>query len=348
MRAVVFDEHGGTEVLHPAEIPDPRPRAGEVLVRVAACALNRLDLWVREPSPAKRAIPMPHIGGCDVAGVVEEFGPGTEIPGLKPGDPVLAAPGISCGECVFCLRNQESLCGTFNILGYQSQGGLAEKVVVPARNLLPLSPSSRYSLAEWAAFPLVFTTAWSMLLDKARLEPGETVLVQAAGSGVGSAAIQIAKAVGAKVITTVGQDWKIAEAQKWGADEAVNYRKEAFEKKVRDWTGGKGVNVVFDHIGPDVFEPSMRCLARGGRFVTCGSTSGAEVKLNLLAVFSKNISIHGNYMGSLLGLKKAVQWAEEGRLKPVVGKVFPLEKTREAQECLKNRDFFGKIVVSLR
>jgi NADPH:quinone reductase-like Zn-dependent oxidoreductase len=182
-------------------------------------------------------------------------------------------------------------------------------------------------------------------MEKVKLQAGETVLIQAAGSGVGSAAIQIAKSVGAKVITTVGEDWKIAEAKKLGADEVINYKKEDFERKVRELTEGRGVDVAFEHIGPEVFVQSMRSLALGGRLVTCGSSSGPDITLNLRALFSKNVAIFGNYMGSLSGFKKAVQWAEEGKLRPIVGKTFSLEQTGEAQECMESRNFFGKIVV---
>ncbi len=328
-------------------MPEPQPQEGEVRIKVKSCALNHLDLWVREGLPGNPKISMPHIGGCDISGTLDALGPGIQDPLFKIGSPVLVASGVSCGECDSCRANLDPLCKKFNILGFQRQGGLAEKVCIPVRNLIPLSVSSRYSLSDWAAFPLVFTTAWSMLVEKVKLQAGETVLVQAAGSGVGSAAIQVAKAIGAKVITTVGEDWKMPEARKLGADEVINYKKEDFEKKVKDITRGRGVDVVFEHIGPEVFVPSLRCLAPGGKLVTCGATSGAEVAVNFRSFFSKNLSILGNYMGPLAGLKKAVQWAEEGKLKPLVGKTFPLEQTREAQECMMERAFFGKIVVTV-
>lgn len=347
MKAVVFEQHGGLEVLKSVERERPEPQAGEVLIRVAACALNRLDIWVRQGLPGNPPIPMPHIGGCDISGVIEKIGPKVEDPSLKPETPVLIASGISCGECGYCRSNLDSLCAQFNILGFQRQGGLAEFTAVPARNVIPLSLSSRYPLADWSAFPLVFTTAWSMLVEKIKLQAGETVLIQAAGSGAGSAAVQIAKAIGARVITTVGEDWKIAEAKKLGADEVINYKKEDFEKRVKELTQGRGVEAAFEHIGPEVFVQSLRCLAPGGRLATCGSTSGPEITLNLRALFSKNVALFGNYMGSLAGLKKAVQWAEEGKLKPLVGKTFPLEQTREAQQCMLDRNFFGKIVVKI-
>lgn len=345
MKAVVFEEHGGIDRLKVAERPDPVPGPGEVLVRVEACALNHLDLWVREGLPGKPAIPMPHIGGCDVSGTVEALGPGAQGP--SPGAPVLVAPGISCGGCEACRTDRDPLCDRFNVLGFQRQGGLAEKVVVPARNVLPV-PASSHSLADWAAFPLVFTTAWSMLVGKIALRAGETVLIHAAGSGVGSAAIQIAKAVGARVLTTVGADWKAAEARKLGADEVVNYRNEELEKAVKDRTVGRGVDAVFEHIGPDVFAQSLKCLAKGGRIVTCGSISGPDVTFNLRALFSRNLSIHGNYMGPLAGLKEALRWAGEGKLRPVVGRTFRLAETPQAQQCMQDRDFFGKILIKVK
>ena len=347
MKSVVFEGHGGLDVLKPADMPEPQPQEGEVRVKVKSCALNHLDIWVREGLPGNPKIPMPHIGGCDISGTLDALGSGVKDSSFKIGAPVLVASGVSCGECEFCRANRDPLCKKFNILGFQRQGGLAEKICVPARSIIPLSASSRYLLSDWAAFPLVFTTAWSMLMEKVKLQAGETILVQAAGSGIGSAAIQFAKAVGAKVITTVGEDWKIAEAKKLGADEVLNYKKEDFEKRVKDLTEGRGVDVAFEHIGPEVFVQSLRCLAPGGRLVTCGSTSGPDVTFNLRALFSKNVTVFGNYMGSIDGLKKAVQWAEEGRLKPLVGKTFPLDQTREAQRCMISRDFFGKIVVTV-
>jgi NADPH:quinone reductase-like Zn-dependent oxidoreductase len=346
LRAIVFEEHGGVEKLKEAILPDPVAGPGEAVVRVASCALNHLDIWVREGLPGRPPIPMPHIGGCDVSGTVETLGPGAD-PSLKVGAPVLVAPGISCGECPACLASRENLCPKFNVLGFQRQGGLAEKVLVPARNLLPLATTSRFSLQEWAAFPLVFTTAWSMLVDKVGLKTGETVLIHAAGSGVGSAAVQLAKSIGARVITTVGEDWKAVEARKLGADEVINYKREDFERRAKDLTGGRGVEVVFEHIGPEVFTQSLRCLAPGGRLVTCGSTSGPDISLNLRAVFARNLSIHGNYMGPLRGLKEGVGLAEAGKVHPVVGKIFPLAATREAQQCMLDRAFFGKIVINI-
>lgn len=346
MKAVVFEEHGGVEKLKLAEMPDPIPGPGEAVVKVKACALNHLDIWVREGLPGKPAIPMPHIGGCDVSGFIEALGPGADD-FLKPGIPVLVGAGVSCGECESCRWDLDPLCQKFNVLGFQCQGGLAEKVLVPSRNLIPLPTFSRCSLEDWAAFPLVFTTAWNMLMEKAKIREGETILIHAAGSGIGSAAIQLAKAVGAKVLTTVGEDWKIEEARKIGADEVVNYKSGDFEKTTKAWTAGKGVDVVFEHIGPEVFAASLRCLAPGGRIVTCGSTSGPEVNFNMRALFSKNLTILGNYMGSLGGLKKAVEWAEAGKLKPIIGKKFALTQTREAQQCMLDRDFFGKILVNV-
>ncbi len=347
MKAFVFEEHGGVEKLKPVEMPDPIPGPKEAVVMVKACALNHLDIWVREGLPGKPTIPMPHIGGCDVSGVIESLGPGSSDPILKPGLPVLVAAGISCGECDYCRKHLDPLCKKFNVLGFQRQGGLSEKVLVPTRNLIPLPASSRYPLSDWAAFPLVFTTAWNMLMEKAKLQPGETVLIHAAGSGIGSAAIQVAKAVGARILTTVGEDWKEAEARKLGADEVINYKKEDFEKRVKELTENRGVDLVFEHIGPEVFAQSLRCLAPGGRIVTCGSTSGPDITFNMRALFSKNIAIYGNYMGSLGGLKKAVEWAEAGKLRPLVGKNFPLAQTREAQQCMLDRNFFGKIVVAV-
>lgn len=344
MRAVVFDKPGGPEVLREADLPEPLPGPGDVRLRVAACALNHLDLWVRR-GLVGNSISLPHVGGSDVAGWVDAVGEGADAPPL--GTPVMAAPGISCGICPACREDRDPLCPDFRILGFQIPGGFAEKCVVPARNLLVLPEEGPLSVGDWAAFPLVFTTAWNMLVEKARLRPGETVLVQGAGSGVGSAAVQVARDLGARVFAVAGTDWKLKEAAKLGAEAGVNHRTEDVLEAVRRLTGGRGVDVVFEHVGGEIFEKSFKCLARGGRLVTCGATGGGEASLNLRALFAKNLTVAGNYMGSLAGLREAFRRAREGRLRPVVGRRFPLSQLAEAQACMEERNFFGKIVVDV-
>ena len=341
MRAVYFKEHGGLEKLEYGQLPVPAPGAGEVLVRVKACALNHLDLWTRQGMPGVK-IPLPHVLGCDIAGEVAELGHG--VRGVSIGKKVVIAPGISCGRCHHCRTGWDSLCGEYKIMGFQVNGGYAEYVKAPARNLIPVS--KRWTFEEWASVPLVFLTAWHMLVTRAGLKKGETVLVHAAGSGVGSAAIQIANFLGAKVLTTVGSDEKVRRAKSLGADEVINYRKKNFALEVKHLTLNHGVDVVFEHIGSDTFQKSLASLAKKGRLVTCGVTSGSVVNLDIRFVFARQLSILGSYMGGLQELKKVIRLLEKRKLKPVVDKVFPLQEARDAQARMLERQNFGKIVLT--
>jgi len=257
----------------------------------------------------------------------------------------LVAPGISCGKCPACLKGRDSLCREFKIVGLQVNGGYAEFAVVPAKNLISL-PEILES-EEWAAVPLVFLTAWHMLMTRGGLQSGETVLIQAGGSGVGSAAIQIAKLHGAKVFTTVGSDAKVKKAEALGADVVLNYNKVDFAQEVLRLTQDNGVDLVLEHIGPATWNGSMRCLARGGRLVTCGATTGPKVELDLRFFFTKELSVLGCYMGSRRELDQVVRLVAEGRLKPVVDTVFPLQDAAKAQACMESRKFFGKLVLKV-
>lgn len=340
MKAVFFRQHGGLDVLEYGYQPVPAPGPGEVLLRVKACALNHLDLWTRQGMPGVK-ISLPHILGCDLAGEVEKLGHG--VRGIKPGQKVLAAPGISCGRCHHCRAGWDSLCDDYRILGFQVNGGYAEFARVPARNLILIS--KKWTFEEWAAVPLVFLTAWHMLVTRAELKKGETVLIHAAGSGVGSAAIQIAKTIGAKVFTTVGSDEKIKRAKSLGADEVINYEKKDFSTEVKRLNRNKGVDVVFEHIGPATFAKSLASLSRKGRLVTCGVTSGPLVPLDLRYLFVRQLSISGSYMGGIQELQKVVRLVRKKKLKPVVDKVFPLREAREAQARMLERQNFGKIIL---
>lgn len=340
MKAVYFKEHGGLDKLLYGERPAPRAGAGEALVRVKACALNHLDIWLRGGIPGL-AIPLPHIVGSDVAGVVEKVGP--DVTGVTAGEKVMVAPGLSCGQCDPCRLGQDHLCVRFDILGQVRQGGYAELVAVPATNLIPMPEN--LSFEDAASFPLVFLTAWHMLVTNAKIRAGETVLVQAGGSGVGIAAIQVAKLWGAKVFTTVGSAAKAAKAKALGADEVINYAEHDFMKEVRDKTDKRGVDVVVEHVGPATFEKSLLSLAKGGRLVTCGATSGRQVQFDLRGLFSRNISILASRMGTRRDLDQALRFLREGALKPVVDKVFPLKKAAEAQGYMEERKNFGKIVL---
>lgn len=340
MKAIVIREHGGVERLEKKEVPDPVSRSGEAVVEVRAVALNHLDLWVRRGIPGVK-FPLPIIPGSEVAGVIAEIAEGH---GWKRGDEVIVAPGYSCGLCIACLSGNDSLCAQSGIFGETRDGGCAEKIAVPIRNLI--RKPAKLSFAEAAALPLDMVTAWHMLIARAQLRPGETVLVQAGGSGVGSAGIQIAKLWGATVYTTVGSAEKARRAKELGADETILYRETDFVAAVRALTGKRGVDIVFEHVGGETFEGSLKSLARGGRLVTCGATAGGEVTINIRRVFSKLLSILGSTMGSLAELHEIMRHVEAGRLRPVVDRILPLDQIAEGHRILENREAFGKIVLT--
>ena len=341
MKSVVVRQHGGPEALVFEDRPVPEPGPGQARVRVRAVALNHLDIWVRRGVPG-HPFPLPIVPGCDVAGVVDRFGPGGH-PSLKEGDAVVVAPGLSCGSCAECSDGDDHLCRSYGILGETCDGGCAEFAVVPVRNLLP-APAGM-PLEHAAAIPLVFLTAWHMVVERARVRPGETLLVHAAGSGVSSAAIQIGRLHGARVIATAGSDAKAEKARALGADEVVNYRTSDFAAEVKRLTAKRGVDVIVDHVGPDTWEKNVRSLARGGRLVICGSTSGFEVKTDLRHLFFKNIAFLGSTMGSRGELHGILRLVGAGRLKPVVDSVLPLSEVREGHRRLEAREAFGKIVL---
>jgi NADPH:quinone reductase-like Zn-dependent oxidoreductase len=345
MKAIVIREHGGVDKLEWADVPTPLPLPGMAVVSVRAVALNHLDLWVRRGVPGHK-FPLPIIPGSEVSGVVESVGDSIGAPATwKPGDEVVVAPGFSCGHCAACLSGNDPLCQQSGIYGETVNGGCSEKMLVPFRNLIP--KPARLSFAEAAALPLDMLTAWHMLVARARFHPGETILVQAGGSGIGSAAIQIARFWNAgRIFTTVGSAEKAERARALGADETILYRETDFSLEIRRLTGKRGVDVVFEHVGGDTFERSLRSLAKGGRLVTCGSTAGAEVTINLRLVFFKLLSILGSTMGSLAELREVFQHVESGKLNPVVDRVLPVERIAEAHQVLENREAFGKVVLS--
>jgi NADPH:quinone reductase-like Zn-dependent oxidoreductase len=342
MKAVVFHQHGGPEQLRYEDVAPPQISSDEVLIRVKACALNHLDIWIRQGIPGYR-IPLPHISGCDVAGVIQQVGPG--VTHLAVGDRVFVSPGLSCWQCEMCCSGRDNLCPSFKILGAQVDGGYAELVKVPGRNAIPLPKGLTFEQA--AAFPLVSVTAWHMLFTLGELRPGEAVLVMGAGSGVGSIALQMARFAGARVITTVGSDEKIPKAKSLGAEEVINHAKEDVSKRVKEWTGGRGVDVVIEHIGPEVWEACFLSLAKGGRLVTCGATTGAEATVDLRRLFSRQLTIKGSYMGTRAELLEAATLIGQGKLQPVIDRVFPLKEARTAQEFMLSRKVFGKLVLSV-
>ena len=342
MKAVVFHQHGGPDRLQFEDVAAPHITAHDVLVRVKACALNHLDIWIRQGIPSYQ-LALPHISGSDVSGVIEEVG--SEVEGVRVGDRVFIAPGLSCWHCPMCLSGRDNQCLSYKILGAQVNGGYAELVAVPGRNVLPMPGSLTYEQA--AAFPLVAVTAWHMLFTLAELRPGEEVLILGAGSGVGSIAVQMAKVAGARVITTVGSDEKVPKARAIGADEVINHVTGDLGKQVRALTGGRGVDVVIEHIGPQVWDQCVAALCKGGRLVTCGATTGPEVKLDIRALFVRQLTIKGSYVGTRAELVRAAALLESGKLRPVVDRVFPLREARAAQEWLLGRKIFGKVVLTV-
>ena len=342
MKAIVVREHGGYEKLEAADIPDPQPKHDEAVVAPRAIALNHLDVWVRRGVPGHK-FPLPIIPGAEIAGVIASVPENDQ--GWKAGDEVIVAPGFSCGVCVACLSGNDPLCQHYGIFGEERSGGAAERVAVPMRNLI--RKPANLSFEQAAAFPLDMLTAWHMLVARAQVRPGETVLVQAGGSGVGSAGVQIAKLWGATVYTTVGSAEKAARAKELGADETILYREVDFGQEVRRLTGKRGVDVVFEHVGGETFEKSLRVLARGGRLVTCGATAGADATINIRAIFFKLISILGSTMGTLAEMHTITGLVAEGKLRPVIDRVLPLEQIGEGHRILENREAFGKIVLTV-
>ena len=341
MKAVVLNEHGGPEVLRLADIPEPSIGPQDVLVRVRACALNHLDLWMRGGMP-NRPVAFPHVLGSDISGEVAKVG--ASVKNVKVGQKVLLAPGTSCGQCAQCIAGRDNFCKDYVLFGTTIHGGYAEYVKSPAANVIPIP--GNMSFEEAAAIPLVFLTAWHMLFYRAHLQPAEEVLVIAAGSGVGSAAIQIAKAAGARVIATAGSEPKLRKAKELGADEVLLHQGE-FAREVKKRTGGRGVDVVFEHVGQATWEQSVYSLAVGGRLVTCGATAGREGNINIGYLFARQLSILGSFMGHKGELFAVLELFNRGLLKPVIDTVLPLERAADAHRRLENREQFGKVVLAL-
>ena len=340
MKAVVFREHGGPERFQYTDAPQPSLGDEDVLVEVRACAINHLDVWVRQGVPAYQ-IPLPHITGSDVSGIIVKTGP--RVRGLPPGQRVILSPGISCFACAWCAAGHDNLCDQFKIRGAQVDGGYAQFAAAHMRDVLPLPESLTFE--QGAAFPLVFVTAWHMLITRCRLQAGQTVLVLAGGSGIGSAAIQIAKLAGARVFATVGSDAKADRAKALGADAVMNYTKEDFAKRARELTGGRGVDVVFEHVGPATWANSLKSLAKNGQLVTCGSTTGPEAACDLRYIFSRQLSVLGSIMGTRADLLALLPLIAAGTLQPVIDTVFPLREAIRAHERLLARDHFGKFIL---
>jgi len=346
MKAARFHSFGGPEVLQYEDAPAPHPGPNDVLLQLKAAALNHLDLWVRSGAREKN-IPLPHIPGSDGAGTIAQVG--SEVRGYKSGDRVLISPGLSCGRCAQCLRGRDNLCREYRVLGTKEDGTYAEFLALPAVNILPIPDGLDFT--EAAAIPLVFLTAWHMLVTLAKISPGETVLVHGAGSGVGSAAIQIARMLGTRVITTAGSPEKLQKAKLLGAHELIDYQEKDFADEVRRLTDKRGADVVFEHIGGTVFEKSITVLAKGGRLVTCGATSAYNASVDIRYIYSRHQSLFGSWMGGKGELIDVLKFFEGGskarQLQPVIDSIFPLNRAADAQRKMEERKNFGKIVLSM-
>ena len=340
MKAAYFKEHGGSDRIIYGDYRDPEAGAGEVVVRVRACALNHVDMLLldgRFPPPEG----LPHVNGCEVTGTIETLGPGVKTPAV--GQRVIVFPGFSCGTCEFCLRGERTVCLRYGYLGAHKDGGYAELVKVPAANCLPLPEAVSWEAG--AALPLAMLTSWHALVAQADVRPGQTVLVQAAGSGVGSAAIQIARLAGARVIATVGSDDKMELARSLGADHVVNYRTQDFVEATKAWTGKRGVDVVVEHIGGETFERSVQALTRLGTLVSIGSHDTHWGRIDLRHLYSKNLRIVGTNLGSIVELRTVLEHVVTGRLRPVIDRAFPLADARAAVQHVLDRKNKGKVLL---
>ena len=339
MKAVRIHEFGGPDVLKFEDVPEPVLRKDQVLVRVKACALNHLDLWIRKGLPA---IKLPHINGSDVSGDIAAVG--EYITDVQPGQRVLLAPMVFCGHCAECVAGRQNFCPQFSVLGYLNDGGNAEFIAVPRINVIPIPDTLTYD--EAASVPLVFLTAWHMLVGRAQVRPGQLVLVLGAGSGVGSAAIQIAKLWGARVITTAGDQRKLEKGRELGADYIIDHYKQKISEEVRKITSKRGVDVVLEHVGAATWEESMKSLRPGGTLVTCGATTGPEAKIDIRFLFSRQLSYLGSYMGNMGELHEVLKFVFNGALKAVVDKSFPLREAKAAHEYLERSAQFGKVILN--
>jgi NADPH:quinone reductase-like Zn-dependent oxidoreductase len=341
VKAIRFHQHGGPEVLRYEDAPTPEPGPGEVLVELRAAALNHLDLFTRDGSVPK--VPLPHIGGADGAGIVAANGPGASR--YQIGTRVFFDPGLSDGTCDYCARGEHSLCDRWEILGEHRDGTFAQAVSVPEVNLRPIPEGVGFE--EAAAFPLVFQTAWRMVITKARVGPGDTVLVLGIGGGVSLAALQIAKHAGARVFVTSGSDEKLKRAREFGADVLINHERTDFSKETWTITNKRGVDVVIDNVGAATWPGSIRALARGGRLVTCGATSGPKPEEDIRRIFQKQLTIYGSTMGTRHDWEQITRLLAAGVLRPVIDRSFPLEQAAQAQERMARSEQFGKLVLTI-
>jgi len=341
MKLARIHQHGGPEALVYEDAPEPKIKANQVLVRVRACALNHLDLFVRAGIPGMK-FSMPHVLGSDIAGEIVEVGELCER--VKPGWRVLLSPGMSCRQCEYCLAGNDNLCRRFTMFGYGVDGGNVELLAAPEYSAIQIPGSM--SFEEAAAAPLVFVTAWHMLMARAKLQPGEDVLVLAAASGVGTCAIQIAKMFQCRVIATAGGEEKLVKARALGADHVIDHYQQDISAEVKKLTGKRGVDVVVEHVGAATWAKSVESLAPAGRLVTCGATTGFDAHVDLRYLFSKQYSLLGSFMGTMGELHQVLKFVFRGQLKPVIDRVYPLSEIRAAHERLERKEQFGKVVVT--
>lgn len=343
MKAVRISKHGGPEVLRLEEIAEPAcNKPDEVLVQIKASSINHLDIWVRQGVPGWK-VPLPITPGSDGAGIVA--GKGEGVNDLNAGEKVVVIPNVSCGHCQACTDGWDNLCDRYGILGETCSGCDAEYICLPRRNVIPMP--KHLSFEEAAAIPLVFMTAWHMLVSKAGVGPEKRVLVLAGGSGIGSAAVQIAKLYGAQVITTVGNEEKLVKAKELGADFVINHHKESISKKVKEITDGKGADIIVEHTGKATWQESLKSLAKCGKIVTCGATTGSVVEINLAHLFSKHQQIIGSTMASRGELFEIMHLVGQKKLRPVVDTTFPLTDVVKAHKYVEAGKQFGKVMLTL-
>jgi NADPH:quinone reductase-like Zn-dependent oxidoreductase len=340
MKAARIHQHGGPDVLVYEDVPEPQIKANQILVRVRACALNHLDLFVRAGIPGMK-FSMPHILGSDIAGEVVAVGDLCER--VRPGWRVLLSPGLSCRQCAQCVAGLDNYCRRYSMFGYAVDGGDCELLAAPEYSAIQIPDD--LSFEEAAATPLVFLTAWHMLMARAALQPGEDVLVLAASSGVGSAAIQIAKLFHCRVISTAGGEAKLAKAKELGADHVIDHYGQDISAEVKKITGRRGVDVVVEHVGTATWQKSMESLAPAGRLVTCGATTGFDAKVDLRFLFSRQLSLLGSFMGTMGELHQVLKFVFRKQIKPVIDRVYPLSEIRAAHLRLENKEQFGKVVL---
>jgi NADPH:quinone reductase-like Zn-dependent oxidoreductase len=339
MKAAIIHEFGGPEVLRYEEVPDPKAREDQVLIRVRACAMNHLDLWVRMGLPG---VKLPHILGSDIAGEIVEVG--RYVTGFEPGQRVLVAPMHFCNCCEPCVSGRQNMCREFTVLGNGVDGGDCERIAIPAANVIPIPEGLPFN--EAASIPLVFLTAFHMLVGRAAIRPGHTVLVLGANSGVGIAAIQIAKLFQATVIATAGDERKMQKARELGADYVIDHYQQKIGDEARRITRDAGVDIVIEHVGSATWNESVKALKPGGKLVTCGATTGPHVKVDLRFLFSRQLNLLGSYMGTMGELHEVLRHVFSGKLKPVVDRAFPLHEVRAAHEYLEKSQMFGKVVLN--